>query len=664
MQKTRHFLNFLVVSLFLSLVACQSASTPTAFEAPATITSTAVLLPTDTQESPTDVPPTSIPPTEDFPIDPNDTLERQVEDLLAQMTLEEKVGQMTLVEKDSISPSEVASRYIGGVLSGGGGSPKVNGIRLNDIEHWVSMTDGFQRSALSTRLGIPLIYGVDAVHGHGNLFGATIFPHNIGLGATFDSELLFRIGRATAEEMAATGIWWNYAPVIAVPQDIRWGRTYEGFSEIADLVSLLGTAYLQGLQGDSLSDPLTVLGTPKHFLGDGGTVMGTSTHENYLLDQGDMQVDEETIRTLFLPPYKAVVDAGAMSIMVSFSSWKGINMHGQKYLITGVLKGELGFDGFIVSDWGAIDQINTDYYQAVVTAINAGIDLNMVPYNYSRFIATLTSAVEKGDVQSERIDDAVRRILRVKKMMGLFEHPYANLAMQTLVGSDEHRMLAREAVRKSLVLLQNENNVLPIAKDVPLIFVAGEVANNVGAQCGGWTIEWQGAWGEITPGTTILEAFQTSIGSSTQIEYSVSGNYNHVLDTDGNPAIADIGIVVVGESPYAEGEGDRFTLLLPNKDIELITKMRTQVKTLAVILISGRPLIITEQLPLADAWVAAWLPGTEGAGITDVLFGDYPFTGKLPYSWPRSMEQVPLNALKLSGEPPLFPFGFGLSTEN
>ncbi|HEY4721876.1 MAG TPA: glycoside hydrolase family 3 protein, partial [Anaerolineae bacterium] len=398
------------------------------------------------------------------------------------MSALEKIGQMTQVEKNSLPGNAVTSQFIGSVLSGGGGSPAPN-----TPEGWSEMTDDFQKYALETRLGIPILYGADAVHGHNNVRGAVIFPHNIGLGAAADEDLMRRIGRVTAEEMVATGVKWNFAPVVAVPQDIRWGRTYEGYSENTDLVSRLGTAYLQGLQDKNLADPLSVLGTLKHYIGDGGTAWGTSTTENYKLDQGVTQVDEATLRALFLPPYAAGIKAGAKNVMISYSSWGGMKMHAQKYLLTDVLKGELGFDGFVVSDWGGADQISNDYYTSVVTAINAGIDMNMVPYDYNRFITTLTKAVEKGDVPMSRIDDAVRRILRVKFELGLFEHPNANVDQLPQVGSKGHRAVAREAVAKSLVLLKNEKSALPLSKSDPLIYVAGVGANDIGMQSGGWT---------------------------------------------------------------------------------------------------------------------------------------------------------------------------------
>lgn len=481
------------------------------------------------------------------------------------------------------------------------------------------------------------------------------------MAATRDPALIEKIGAATAEEMLATGIPWTFSPIVAVPQDIRWGRTYESFSEDTQLVSELGAAYIKGLQ--TLPDgyqaapgqTLFTLATAKHYLGDGGTIWGSSRTNNYMLDQGNVQVDEATLRKLVLPPYKAAVDAGAMSVMASFSSWKGTKMHAQKYLLTNVLKGELGFKGFIVSDWGGIDQVDFDYYTAVVTSINAGVDMNMVPTDYLTFIGVMKQAVEKKDISEERIDDAVRRILRVKFALGLFEHPYPDSSFIQTVRSDSHVAIARQAVRESLVLLKNDNATLPLVKTTPKIYVAGQGADDVGMMCGGWTITWQGETGSIQIGTTILNGIKAAASPDTTVEYDKYGRF------DGE---ADVGIVVVGEMPYAEGLGDKADLSLSAADVKVIDNVRPLVDKLIVIIISGRPLIITDQLSTADAWVAAWLPGTEGEGVSDVLFGDHPFVGKLPYSWPRSNEQLPINKNNSAGktgcDTPLFPFGYGL----
>ena len=615
--------------------------------------------------------------------DPSQPIDVRVEDLLKRMTLDEKIGQMTQVEKNSVKPGEITKYYIGSILSGGDGQPTVN-----TTDAWYKMVQGYQNEALKTRLGIPMIYGVDAVHGHGNLQNATIFPHNIGLGAGNNPELVEKIGRATAEEMLATGIPWDFSPVVAVVQDVRWGRTYEGFSEDTDIVTSLGTAYIKGMQTledgdtDSPSQSIFALATPKHYLGDGATIWGSSRTGNYELDQGNMQLPEDVVRELFLPPYQSAVEIGAMSVMASFSSWKGTKMHAHQYLLTNVLKGELNFDGFIVTDWKAIDQIYPDdYYASVVTAINAGIDMNMVPYSldrmgwlkgptadndYLKFIETMKQAVDYGDIPISRVDDAVRRILRVKFSLGLFEHPMPGTGYQASVRSNEHLELARQAVRESLVLLKNENNILPLSKDAPVIFVAGEGANDIGLQSGGWTLSWQGTAGNDNEGTTILSGIRALAGTETRIEFNSDGDFSEFKNVDGDPLIADVGIVVLAEEPYAEGVGDAADISLPEAELDLIQATRKHCRSVVVILLSGRPRVITDGLPQAESWVAAWLPGTEGGlGIADVLFGDYPFTGRTPYSWPRSNEQLPINVNnskdKTGCDAPLFPFGYGLA---
>jgi beta-glucosidase len=605
----------------------------------------------------TAVPP---PPQSAAYLDPSLPPADRAADLLAQMTLAEKIGQMTLVEKNSIDPDDITGLALGALLSGGGGAPPVN-----DPASWLEMVNEYQEYALDTRLAVPLIYGVDAVHGHNNVKGAVLFPHNIGLGATRNPELLAEIGRVTAFETAATGIYWNYAPAVSIPQDIRWGRTYEGYSENTELVTTLSAAYLRGMQGEDLAAADTIIGTPKHFIGDGGTAWGSSTTGDYLIDQGDTQLSEAELRAVHLPPYIAAIEAGAQSIMVSFSSWNGTKMHAQEYLITDVLKGELGFSGFVVSDWEAIDQIDRSYYTSVVTAINAGVDMNMVPYDYKRFINTLTEAVEKGDVSMERIDDAVRRILTVKFAIGLFERPQAGPEMLDLIGADAHRELARQAVRESLVLLHHDGATLPLAADTPMIFLAGAAADDIGIQSGGWSIEWQGAAGNITPGTTIKDGLETAVSPDTQLQYNQFGKFDRITDENGDPLIADVGIVVVGERPYAEGIGDAAVLALPEADLTALNRLRERSDKLIVIVLSGRPVLLDAVLPAADAVIAAWLPGTEGAGITDLLFGEYEFSGRLAYTWPRDMGQIPFDFANLPQTgcaAPLYPFGHGLTT--
>src|SRR5215207_7390142 len=599
--------------------------------------------------------------------DPSRPTEQRIDDLLSRMTLDEKIGQMTQVEKNSIKPGDITRYYIGSILSGGGGSPEEN-----TSKGWYAMVEAFQKEALATRLEIPIIYGVDAVHGHGNLLNATVFPHNIGLGATNDPELVEKIGRATAEEILATGIPWNFSPVLAVVQDVRWGRTYEGFGEDTRLVTKLGTAYIKGMQalqdGDAVSPSQSIftLATPKHFIGDGATLWGSSRTETYKLDQGNMQVPESVLRELYLPPYRSAVEAGALNVMASFSSWKGLKMHAQQRLLTELLKDELGFHGFIVSDWQGMDQIvPDDYYISIVTSVNAGVDMNMVPYDYVTFIETMKQAMNNGDIPESRVDEAVRRILRVKFALGLFEQPMPDTKYQATVRSREHLTLARQAVRESLVLLTNTDNILPLRKDTPLIFVAGEGANDIGLQSGGWTLEWQGKTGNDNEGTSIFSGIKAAVGSDTRLEYNREADFSEFKDADGNPLLGDVGIVVLAEQPYTEGLGDAADISLTDHETQLLTDIKKQSQSVVVILLAGRPRLITEQLPMADAWVAAWLPGTEGGGVADVLFGDYSFTGKTAYSWPRSNEQLPINvnnaANKIGCDAPLFPFGYDLA---
>ena len=590
-------------------------------------------------------------------LDASLSVDERVTDLLDRMTLEEKVGQMTLIERGSIGPAAVTQYAIGGVLSGGGGYPPGN----NTVAGWTDMVHGYQDAALATRLAIPVLYGVDAVHGHANVAGAVVFPHNVGLGAADDPELVEAISRVTAREMIATGIYWNYAPVLAVPRDIRWGRTYEGYGEDTGLVTRLSLAALRGLQGTDLAASDTVLGTPKHFVGDGGTAFRTSPVSGGLLDRGDTDVDEATLRAVHLPPYGEAVEHGARSIMISFSSWRGVPMHGHGYLINDVLRGELGFDGFVVSDWAGVDDVAAGYHDAVVASIAAGIDMNMVPYDYRRFIATMVRAVERGDLALERIDEAVRAILSVKFELGLFERPYGDAALQADVGSAEHRALAREAVARTLVLLKNDDSALPLRADAEqTVFVAGSGADSVGVQSGGWTIEWQGSTASLTPGTTILDGLRAGFGRDTTLEHSPRGIFD---DADGRARRADVGIAVVGETPYAEWFGDTATLALSQRDADVIERLREQVDVLVVVLISGRPLVMDAELNLADAVIAAWLPGSEGDGVSDVLFGHREATGRLPYTWPRSVAQLPFDLAHLSMQgcdAPLFPRGYGL----
>jgi beta-glucosidase len=595
-------------------------------------------------------------------------VEVRVRDLLARMTTEEKIGQMIQPAFNSIDPNTVAELSIGSVLAGGDGNS------VDTPESWLELIESYEEAALDSRLGIPLIFGWDAIHGSGHLKGGTLFPQDIGLGATRNPDLVRQVARLTADEMAGVGVQWNFAPVVAVVQDTRWGRTYESFAENTELVTELGEAYVRGLQsadgGSNLNHPLAVLSTPKHYLGDGGTTWGSSKQNifdhPFMLDQGDTRVDEPTLRSLYLPPYKAAVEAGALSVMPSFSSWNGTKMHGNQYLLTDVLKDELGFEGFIISDWEGLSQLPGDSYDQVVRAINAGVDMYM-GQEWQNFYQQLQKAIETGDVPLSRIDDAVSRILRAKFTLGLFEHPFADPEAFTRIGSTEHRAVAREAVRQSLVLLKNTNQTLPIATDTPTIFVAGQAAEDIGLQAGGWTITWQGKEGKIMPGTTILQGIQEVAAPGSKVIYDRYALFNAATDAQGNPAQADVGIVVVAEKPYAEGVGDEADPKLSTVDIALIEKMRERAKKVVVVMMTGRPIEITEQLPLAEAWVAAWLPGTEGNGVADVLFGAYEFTGKLPFTWQRWNSQLPFDFASLPTygcEGPLFPYGHGLTTQD
>jgi beta-glucosidase len=570
--------------------------------------------------------------------------EKQVDDLLAQMTLDEKIGQMVQPDLACVTNRADIQNYgFGSMLSGGDSKPPGE----NNPATWVATCNELQSYALKTRLKIPLLYGIDAVHGHNDVIGTTIFPHHIGLGATRNPKLVEQAEHVTAEEVAGTGIRWAFGPCIAVVQDERWGRTYESYGQNPKLVSELGAAAVKGLQGDELSAKNdSVLACAKHFIGDGGTTGGK--------DQGNTVCDEATLRKLFLPPYRAAVNAGVGSIMVSYSSWNGLKMHANKYLLTDVLKGELGFRGFLVSDWAAIDQISPDYKNDVEISINAGLDMIMIPNgpgkpnNYVEFIDDLKALVAEGKVSPARIDDAVRRILRIKFQMGLFENAYTDPALTEKIGSAEHRQIARECVQQSLVLLKNEKHALPLAKNLKHLVVVGKAADDLGIQCGGWTVSWQGS-GQLTRGTTILQAIRQTVSPETEVTFSADGS---------EIKNADAVIAVVGETPYAEMKGDRANLDLATNDVDLVEKANQSGAPVVTVLISGRPLILNSALADSSAFVAAWLPGTEGQGVADVLFGDVKPTGKLPREWPRNNDQLAAN--KMDGSP-LFKYGFGLT---
>ena len=573
--------------------------------------------------------------------DPALPVEKRVDDLMARMTLDEKIGQMTQADHASLKDgSEVDTLFLGSVLSGG--DSELPDVSANA---WRAHTERLQKRALGTRLGIPLIYGIDAVHGHANVRGAVVFPHNIGLGCTRNPKLVEEASAVTAREVAGTGMHWNFAPCIAVPLDDRWGRTYEGFGETAELAVTLGAAAVRGLQGTDLSAPGRVLATAKHYVGDGGTRNG--------VDRGDTVADEDTLRKVHLAGYVAAIKAGAGSIMVSYSSWNGEKMHGHRRLITDVLRGELGFQGVIVSDWNGIDELPGTEAERIASAVNAGIDMMMVPDKYREFISGTKANVEAGRIPTARIDEAVRRILTIKFRLGLFERPFGDPSLAAKIGSPEHRAVARQAVRESQVLLINRNSALPLSPSISSISVSGRAADDLGMQCGGWTITWQGAPGRPTDGTTVLEAIKKAAPKASIV---------HAKAGDPLPK-ADVAVVVIGEPPYAEMKGDRPELSLDPADIAAVKQAKQSGSRVVVVLFSGRPLILEPILDDIDGLIAAWLPGTEGDGIADVLFGTYNPTGKLSVTWPRTMSQEPIN-VGPNGEKPqgaLFDYGFGLS---
>ena len=646
---------------------------------------------------------------------------RFINGLVKKMTLDEKVGQMTQVDKRMLdSESDIAEYFLGSVLSGGGSVPDDN-----TPKGWVSMVNAYQRQALSTRLKIPLIYGIDAVHGHNNVVGATVFPHNIGLGCTNDPELIYQVNQATAVEVAATGLHWTFSPCITIPKDDRWGRQYEGYSESTELVASLTSSAIKGYEDAvNMFGGRKIAACAKHFLGDGGTNWESGTLKEgihtYKIDRGDTRLTEDEIRRIHLPPYLEAIKAGVKTVMISFNSWNGVKCHGNKFLINDLLKEELGFKGLVVTDWAGIDEIPGDYKSDIITSINAGIDLVMVPgslygqNHYKTFIRLLKEAVEEGSIPVSRIDDAVQRIFSVKYDLGLFDNPYGELDFAKEVGSDRHREVARNAVQKSMVLLKNKGNVLPFKKNMSLTLV-GSGVNNLGMQNGGWTVEWQG---EMTPdfrildhnnngyikfsevtkyyqaiygnkynsgateglfksmdmnsnglvdksefnkhktqslyqpsGTTILEAIQAAVDNEGAVKYDPWAN---------NLFKGSTIVAVIGEYPYAEGYGDSPTISLNSFDRTVLDKCYKSGNQLVVVILSGRPLIIEKHIDNWGGLIAAWLPGMAGEGIADVLFGDYNPTGKLSYTWPMDINQVPINVGALDYDP-LFPFGYGLS---
>ncbi len=582
------------------------------------------------------------------------SVDNKVKELLDKMTLDEKVGQLIQAARDDFYPGDVKTYFIGSVLSGGGSQPG-QGTK----EDWLTMCKEYQDAAKSTRLGIPIIYGIDAVHGHNTVNGAVIFPHNIGLGAANDPELMTEIGNVTAQELITSGINWNFAPCIAVARDERWGRIYESYSESPDIVSSLSVPYIKAMQ-----ENYKITACSKHFVADGGTIAG-SPKTKYFLDQGSAKMSEDELRKIHLAAYKKDIEAGVKTIMVSHSSLDGLKMHENKKLIMDVLKGELGFKGFVVSDYESIHQLSgSNLEQQVISSFNAGVDMFMEPTHWKECIDVLKKAVGDGRITAERLNDAVSRILKVKFEMGLFENPIGDQSLAAKnFGEEKNRKIAQKAVQESLVLLKNNKNILPLKKNAK-IFVTGPASNNVGIQCGGWTKSWQGdsdkdsnKWVE---GTTILEGFQKM----------AKENGGTIITDPKQAKNADVAVVVIGEKPYAEYEGDDKSSLdlysgmaLPENK-KALNEAKATGLPIVTILISGRPRIVTNEINSWDAFVAAWLPGTEGAAIADVLYGDTDFRGKLSFTWPKGVEQIPINVDDMGGKEPLFPFGYGLKMKN
>jgi len=615
------------------------------------------------QEPPSQLHPAKWPvPTHQRLIDP--ATEARVEALLRQLSLEEKVGQVIQGDIGSIKPEDLRKYPLGSVLAGGNSGP--GGDDRAPPQAWLDLADQFYRASLEKRPGhtpIPVLFGVDAVHGHGNIGAATIFPHNIALGAAHDPDLLRRIGAVTAVEMAATGIDWTFAPALSVVRDDRWGRTYEGFSEDPEIVAAYSASIVEGVQGKAgtkdFMAPGRIVASAKHFLADGGTDKGR--------DQGNSLASEDELIRIHNAGYPPAIDAGVLTVMASFSSWQGIKHHGNKELLTDVLKGRMGFNGFIVGDWNAHDQLPGCTKMNCPTAINAGLDMYMAADGWKQLYENTLAQVKDGTIPLARLDDAVRRILRVKVLSGLFEKPAPKqrpgLPALSTLGSQEHRAVGREAVRKSLVLLKNDTSILPLSPKAR-VFVAGDGADNIGKQTGGWTISWQGTGNrndEFPGATSILAGIRGAVaGAGGSVEYDKAGNFK---------ARPDVAIVVFGEEPYAEFQGDVENLeYQPEEktDLALLKKLRAQGIPVVAVFLSGRPMWVNPELNASDAFVAAWLPGTEGGGIADVLFSGtqgnirHDFNGKLSYSWPKTAVQTPLNRGDKDYDP-LFAYGYGLT---
>ena len=571
----------------------------------------------------------------------------QADSLLGMMTLDEKLAQLMQLERGQVTPAQLTQYGIGLLFSQGGSAPM-----NNSPAGWADMTDGFRQAALASRLQIPVIYGIDIVHGVGPVKGAVVFPHNIGLGATRDVPLVEEVARVTAAEAAGCGLDFPFSPVVAVARDERWGRTYEAFGETPELASTMGAAAVRGLQLKGQGETTGIIAGAKHYLGDGGTALGKTG--------ADTAGDETALRALHLAPYVASIASHVGTVMVSYSSWQGVKMHINKPMLTDVLKGELGFGGFAASDFNACYQLGLPTQRAGLgQCLNAGVDTFMVydftpsaPSILTTTLGNLRSLVTDGTVPQARIDDAARRVLAIKCEMGAFRGTgLVDRALTAQVGSDAHRMVARRAVRESLVVLKNDGNVLPLSKTDAVVALAGGSADNTGNQCGGWTITWQGMTGNTVPGaTSVRQALQGVLGAD-RVVYSADGS-----SVQG----ANVAVAVIGETPYAEGMGDRLDLTILPAQAAIVQGLKQAGLTTVVVLIAGRPMILDPILPFADAIVMAWLPGSEGAGVTDVLFGDYHPTGKLPHTWPRSMAQIPINQGDADYDP-LYAYGYGLT---
>ncbi len=584
--------------------------------------------------------------------DANLPIEERVADLLSQMTLTEKIGQMALVEKNSVFEiGDIATYGLGALLSGSGAKPEEN-----TLMGWRKMTEGYLASSRSSRLGIPILYGSDAIHGHAHVPGATVFPHAIALGATGDADLVKQVAEATARELQATGVNWNYAPNLDLPTDIRWGRVYETFSDDPKLASELGNAYVEGLQSVKNGEGTAVMSTLKHYVGLGGMLWDTSSNENFKIDQGYTKPDEARLRAEYLPPFQAGVEAGAMSVMVGLNSWGDKKLASSKYLITDVLKSELGFSGIVVSDWYGVYEIPGGDFIASIKGINAGVDMVMLPFDYKTFMRNVRIAVRLGLISESRIDDAVTRILTAKFTLGLFDEIAVASSSSAVMSTREHKVLAEEVVAKSLVLLKNEG-VLPISSTVRHIRVAGSSADNVGRQAGAWTVEWQGVDGNwLQNSSSIFAGIKARAPLGVMVEYNKEG----IFATPEKKA--DIGIAVVGEAPYAEGWGDNELPIISESDRQVILNLQEVSSKVIVVIVSGRPLFIDHEVADWDGLVMAWLPGVFGGAIAPVLFGDEPFVGKLPLPWPKTLEQIPIgvDGTTSDGTKVLFPRYFGL----